>query len=247
MLNSPKKYRGIKFLNVDQQFLNVKVLNKNKAKKALSINTPKLCNRTNEKSLKSSVIDSPYKTEEEKSPILRNNSIKKSNKKLLAYKRINSIKIKDSNIYKLIKKKNIGENKDRPLSPYKIIKSKPRRVDSLSNYISCKNMYIRSSLFNNKNKDINSPKKMPKSNKDFNNIKYSKINEKSKKKNKSKDRKTININNNIKSNSNSNNNKKDCVNIIQLKTGNLTNYEDIKDNKDEKKISKNIKKHFCCI
>ena len=44
-----------------------------------------------------------------------------------------------------------------------------------------------------------------------------------------------------------NNNKKDCANIMQLKTGNLTNYEDIKDNKDEKKISKNIKKYFCCI
>ena len=245
MLNSPKKYRGIKFLNVDQQFLNVKVLNKKKAKKALSINTPNLNNRTNEKSLKSSVIDSPYKTEEEKSPILKNNSIKKYNTKMLAYKRINSIKIKDSNIYKLIKKKNIEEKKDRPLSPYKIIKSKPRRVDSLQNYISCKNMYIRSSLFNNKNNVINSPKKVSKSNKYFNYYNYSKINEKSKKKNKSKDKKTINNNN--KSNTNNNNNKKDCANIMQLKTGNLTNYEDIKDNKDEKKISKNIKKYFCCI
>ena len=65
MLNSPKKYRGIKFLNVEQKFLNVKVLNKEKAKKSLSINTPILSNKMTEKSLKSSINDYPYKSEEE--------------------------------------------------------------------------------------------------------------------------------------------------------------------------------------
>jgi hypothetical protein len=239
MLNSPKKYRGIKFLNVDQQFLNVKVLNKNKAKKSLSINSPILNNRINEKSLKSSV----HKTEDERSPIIRNNSIKKSNKKLFCCKRLNSIEIKDSNIYKLIKKKNIEEKKNRSLSPYKIIKSKPRRINSFKKIVSCKNMYLRSSLFNNQNKIINSTNKKPKSNNNFNI--YNKINERSKKKNKSKDKKTINNNNNS--------NKKDCVNIIQLKAAYLSDDEDTKYNndkdkdKDKNKISKNIKKFFCCI
>jgi hypothetical protein len=235
MLNSPKKYRGIKFLNVEQKFLNVKVLNKNKAKKSLSINTPILSNKMTEKSLKSSINDYPYKSEEEISPIFRNDSIKKRSK------RRNTIEIKDSNIYKIIKKKNIEEKNVRAISPYKIIKVNPRRIHSLKKITSCKNMYLRNSLFNNKNKIIvyNSSKK-PNSNNDFNNFRS--INEKSKKKNKSKSKKTINLNNN-----NNQINKKDSENIIQLKAVKITKNEDNKDNKDENKINKNIKKFFCCL
>ena len=59
MLNGSKKYRGIKFLNV-------KVLNKSIAKKSLSINNPILSNKGNEKSIKSSGLDYPFRTEEEK-------------------------------------------------------------------------------------------------------------------------------------------------------------------------------------
>ena len=238
MLNSPKKYRGIKFLNVDQKFLNIKVLNKKKAQKSLSINTPILNNGTNEKSLKSSANDYPYKTEEEKSPLVRNYSNKKSSKKLFSSKginSINSIQIKDSNIYKIIKRKNIEDKKDRELSPYKNIRINPRRVNSLKKNFSCKNMYLKSSLFNSNNKIINSTSKKLSSKNDFNN--YKNINDKSKRKYKSKNKKSIN--NNIT--------KNDCVNIIKLKSLSPINNEDTKDNKDENKMSKNIKKFFCCI
>lgn len=235
MLNSPKKYRGIKFLNVEQKFLNIKVLNKKKAKKSLSINTPIINNGTNEKSLKSSVNDYPYKTEEEKSPLIRNYSNKKSSKKLFSSKGINSIQFKDSNIYKIIKRKNIEEKKDRELSPYKNIRAKPRRVHSLKKNFSCKNMYLKSSLFNNNNIIINSMSKKLSSKNDFNN--YKNVNDKSKRKYKSKNKKPIN--NNI--------NKNDCVNIIKVKSLSPKNNQYSKDNKDEKKISKNIKNFFCCI
>jgi len=237
MLNSPKKYRGIKFLNVEQKFLNAKILNKKKAKKSISINTPILTSGTNEKSLKSSVIDYPYKTEEEKSPLVRNYSIKKSNKKLLSSKGTNSIKNKDSNIYKIVRKKSIEIKNVRGISPCKNVRINPRRVQSFKKNTSFKNMNLKSSLFINKNKIINSTNQLPNTNKDFNN--YKNINDKSKKKNKSKTKKSINNNINI--------NKNDCVNIIKYQSTNLTKNEDSKNNKDENKMNKNIKKYFCCL
>ena len=233
MLNSPKKYRGIQFLNVDQKFLNVKILNKKKARKCISINTPILINGTNEKSLKSSVIDYPYKTEEEKSPLVRNYSNKKSSKKLLSSKGTNSKNIKDSNNFKLIRKKSNELQKVRGISPCKNIRTNLRRVKSFKKISFNKKMNLKSGLFINKNKIINSTNQKSSSNNDFNN--YKNINEKSKNKNKSKNKK--NINNNI--------NKNDCVNI--KKSTNLTNNEDSKDTNDENKISKNIKKYFCCL
>jgi len=102
MLNGSKKYRGIKFLKVEQKFLNVKVLNKNKAQKSLSINTPNSSNKSKEKSVKSSVNDYPYRTE-------RNNSIKGIAKKINSCKRINIFK--DSNIFKNIKKRILKKKK----------------------------------------------------------------------------------------------------------------------------------------
>ena len=200
------------------------------AQKSLSINTPNLISGKNEKSLKSTLIDYPYKTEEEKSPIVRNYSIKKSNKNLISCKRESSIKNEESNIYKIIKKKSIEEKKYRVMSPCRINRNNPRRVYSLKKNSSCKNMYLKSSLFDSKNKIIYITNKKPSSNKDFNNYKN---NEKRKKKSKTKNKKTIN--------------KTDSLNIKKIKTNSKN--EETKDNtnKDKDKINKNFKKFFCCI
>ena len=243
MLDGSKKYRGIKFLNVDQKFLNVKVLNKKTLQKSVSINTPISSNKSKEKSGKSSANDYPYGTEEEKSPRLRNISIKRSYKKINSCKRLNTFK--DQNLFKNIKKKNFEERKEGEASSLKINKSKPNRINSLRNFISCKNINVKSSLFNVNAKSSLFKKKNQTTksiNKDNNiNINNSKNpNQNTKKRNKTKNKKV----------KNKNINENDSANIIKVKTENTDNKDkkDKKDNKDKNENDKkSIKKFFCCL
>ena len=248
MLNGSKKYRGIKFLNVEQKFLNAKVLNKKKIQKSVSIYTPMSSNKSKEKSVKSSINDYPYGTEEEKSQRVRNISIKRSYKKINSCKRIYAFK--DSNIFKNIKKKDFEEKKEGEASSYKISKSKPKRVCSLRNYVSCKNINVKSSLFNvnaksslfkKKNETTKNLNKNNNINNNFNKGKNK--NENDKKRSKTKNKKI----------NNKNINENDCVNIIKVKTEITDNKDnkdkkDKKDNKDKNKSDKkSIKKFFCCL
>ena len=242
MLDGSKKYRGIKFLNVDQKFLNVKVLNKKTLQKSVSINTPISSNKSKEKSGKSSANDYPYGTEEEKSPRLRNISIKRSYKKINSCKRLNTFK--DPNIFKNIKKKNFEERKEGEASSLKINQSKPNRISSFKKYISCKNINVKSSLFNvnaksslfkKKNQTTKSINKDNNNNININNSKNP--NQNTKKRNKTKNKKV----------KNKNINENDSANIIKVKTE-TTDNKDKKDNKDKNENDKKcIKKFFCCL
>ena len=241
MINDTKKYRGIKFLNVEQKFLNVKVLNKNKIQKSISINTPNSSNKSKDQSIKSSINDNPNRTEEEKSTRVKNFSSKGFYKKLNSCKRINVFN--DPNIFKNIKKRNFEEKKEGSASSYKINKSIPKRINSLRNYTSCKNMNLKSSFFNmsvknNLSKKKNQTSKNLTKNNNINNQfdnKNKNTNENGKKKNKKKNKKV----------NNKNTNENDCINIVKVKTE-KTGITDNEDNKDKNK-SKNIKRFFCCL
>ena len=213
MLNGSKKYRRIKFLNVDQKFLNPKVLNKKKALKSISINTVNSSNKSKEKLLKSSVVFFPFKIEEEKNSKVKNIDIKRSNKRVYSCRKIDTIK--NSNIFKNIKKMNFEEKKDGEAFSNKLSKSRPKRVYSLRNYTSCKKVNLKSSLFNTNVKSSlfkrnnQTTKSLTKNNNNINNYfkNYKNANENEKKTNKVKNKKVVN----------KNINEKDCANIITIK------------------------------
>ena len=83
-----KKYKGIKFLKVDQPvFNNAKKYNRKSSYNSISINNKLTCtdNKRRKKSCKSPIVDDLIKSEEEKTPVNKKDILNKN------YKQLNSI------------------------------------------------------------------------------------------------------------------------------------------------------------
>ena len=235
MSNNIKKYKGIKFLKVDQQlFQNVKEFKKERILKSHSIKNPSPFKREIQKkiSLKSFIFENSLKKEEEKNHEDKNINNLRGKIKLNSHK-LSLFNFQDTDIYKKIKKKE-NENK---ISISKF-NSNPKRK-FLRNCSSCKDVScFKNNLLNNKKKIINNNKSSIKKNIVNNKINNNNFNSSNNINNKSKIKNNIN---NLVNEMHINN--KD-INIINVKTQNTNDNE----NKEKNKKKENVfKKFFCCL
>ena len=229
-LEKQKKIKRIKLLKVENPFFqNAKALSPKKSLKGYSIKSPffssKLIGR---KSIQSSHINYPNKTEEIKL-FSQKISNSRSPKKINSFKRLLSMKFRESSILKKHSKKNNEKRKSemflnkyinyiRPISPKKVINKKSTSCKMVDNFAS--------EISNSKNNTINIKKVSKKDN----------INNKN----------NINIKNKIKNKNIINNeeNKISKNSIIKIKNKNDKIEE--KKNDSDKKVNK-FKKFFCCL
>ena len=238
-----KKYKGIKFLKVEQPvFYNAKKYNRKSSYNSITINN-KLSstdNRKGKKSCKSPIVDNLIKSEEEeKTPNNQKDKINKNYKKLYSMNKANPKKIEELVLLKKTGKKKEEEKKGgiMLISKYSKANLKPLK---LLKTISAKN------VFSNKNIIIN-------------NIID---NEEEKTENQFKSAKIVNNNNKINYNAITNeneNNKNICKNsknisVDKVKKENNEEKRKVKENeKIKEKTNKkdnnshNFKKFLCCL
>lgn len=232
LLDEQKKYKGIKFLKVEQQiFTNAKKINRKISYNSNSINIQPSLNESNlRKTFKSQLNDILLKTDEER--------YKKKNKQknILSFNKRNLLKLnelvaltKPSKIKEEEKKAN-DNNQEIKIS--KLFQRNIKPLIYLQKTISCKNL---------KNLDFNN-KTLNKNNINSNNNRKNDIDNKLKN--------DINVNKKSRINYNDNKNNKENENITNFcKKDNLdkskANNSSIENKeKSSKKIMKN---YFCCI
>ena len=230
ILDKPKKYKGIKFLKVDQQsFNNAKKFNRKSSYNSNSINNKSSSNDNNGKLfLKSSLNCNHLITDGEKTPSINKNNIKKNLKRLNSCKKKDFKKFNEIAISKFIKKKEEEKNdKEMLLNKFGKANLKPLIYKKS---VSCRKLFNQPFM----NNIINSNNINNNINNDTNNIyKYKSDNNANKK---------IRINYNDKnSKENNSNNKKINLNTINTKK------EMGNENREKQCKIKKLKNWFCCF
>lgn len=230
LIDKPKKYKGIKFLKVEQQlFNNAKKYKRKTSSNSNSINNKSSSNDNNGKVfLKSSLNYNQIITDGEKTPPVKNNIIKKT------FKRINSCNKKDDKkcnelvaISKITKKKEEEKNdKEMLLNRFSKANLKPLRYNKS---FSCKRFFNQPINNNNNSNSISNNINSGK-----NNIyKYKSDNNATKK---------TKINNNDKNNKENNSNNK-TINLNAINTNKVIGNENRENNCKKNKL----KNFFCCL
>ena len=230
-----KKYKGIKFLKVDQPvFNNAKKYNRKSSYNSISINNNITCtdNKRRKKSCKSPIVDDLIKSEEEKTPVNKKDILNKNYKQLNSINKSNIKKIEELVLLKKAGKKKEEEKKDGKMFLSRFGKANLKPLKLLKT-ISAKNVFSNKSIIINnivdKDEDMSENK--------FKSAKIVNNNNK------------INYNAVINENENENNTNycKNSKNISVDKIKKENNEEKEKEKIENNNNSHNFKKFLCCL
>ena len=237
-----KKYKGIKFLKVDQPvFNNAKKYNRKSSYNSISINN-KLSstdNKKRKKSCKSPIVDGLIKSEEEKTPVNKKEIPNKNYQKLNSISKVYPKKIEELVLLKKPGKKKEEEKKDGKMLLTRFGKANIKPLKLLKT-ISAKNVFSNKSIIINNIVDNNDES-------NENKFKSAKIVNNNNK---------INYNANISENDNNTNYCKNSKNIFVDKVKKENKEEKQKNQEKQKKQEKstknnnnsqNLKKFLCCL
>ena len=238
LLDKTKKYKGIKFLKVEQQlFHNAKKYNRKTSYNSIPINNQSSFNESNlKKALKNSSNDIPLRYDGEKTPTPKKGKLKinKNFKKLNSFNKMDVKKYNEIIALTKITKKKEEEKKDKDMLLTRFSKANLRPLLHKKS-ISCKKILINKNLMTssinpNNNNNINMDNNL------YNNVTINMKNDNNVNKYK------INFNENNEKENENNDNYCKKINLNKVSTENIV---ESKEKKIEKK--KNWRKVFCCL